>query len=242
MTTPVFDYPRDWYKFGNVSYRIQSRSQVANRTFLAGKNIKGPHAQAWVAQFTFDRLEDPMRQDVAAFFDSLDGQAGLLRISDPSRLRPWYDRNIIATTQTWTDGSRFTDSTLFESGFLPANLFVAVVANKGDKNLILGGLPVSTANVLRSGDLFQINPNGVPTSCPNCYQVRVGGSSDASGQLGVEIRPALRMNFAPGDQVSLRYPGGVFRLVDDEQGVIGLTTPVFGAGGFNLVEALDQIP
>lgn len=242
MTT-VYDFPQDWYKFSSATFRIKSRSQVANRTWIGGNNVKGPHAQGWVTQLTLSTLKDPLRQDVAAFFSRLDGQAGLLRIADPTRLRPWYDRNIIQAVQGFTDGSRFTDGSGFTSSFLPAFCYVIAAANKGDNYIQLGGLPASTASVFRRGDMMQVKPNGVATVVPNLYEAQIGGGTDASGQIGLEVRPRLRQNFTPGDQVSLRYPASVFRCIDDDQGVIQMTAPGdIGSGAFSLIEALDQIP
>lgn len=243
MTTPVYDFPQDWYQFASATFRLQARSLVAARVYLPGKNVKGPYAHAWVANFTLSSQVDPVRQQMAAFFSRLGGQAGLLRIADPSRLRPWYDRSIInAQESTWTDGSKWSDGSFWTSSFLPPNVYVAQAASKGDNTIVLGGFPDSTAGVLTRGDLLQVCPNGIPGSCPNLYETMVGGASNGSGQIGVEVRPALRMNLAVGDLVSLRYPSTVFRMVDDDQGVLEVTPPVVGNGGFQLIEALDQVP
>lgn len=242
MTVAVYDFPSEWYSFSRVIYRLRAASQSSNRPWTGGSNIHGPHVQFWVAQLTMSPQEDPIRQEIDAFFARIEGRAGLLRIADASRLRPWYDRNIVATVEAFSDGTRFTDSTGFASGYLPPSLYVSAAADKGDNYLVLAGLPASTSQVMRRGDLLQVNPDGEATSCPNLYQVVQGGSSDAAGKIGVEVRPRLRMDFAPGDPVQLRYAGSVFRLIDDDQAAIEITPPVVGNLGFSLMEALDQVP
>ncbi len=239
--TAVHDFPREWYGFSKVTFRLLSRSQTANRPWLAGKSVYGPHAQLWVADLTMIQQEDPQRQKIAAWFTRLDGQAGLLRISDPSRLRPWHDRNVAVTRETFSDGSVFSDSTGFEDDTLPPDLYVVEAASRGDNYLVLGGLPASTTDCFLRGDLMQVKPNGIAGPVPHLYEMMVGGSSDAAGQIGVEIRPRLRTDIAAGDQVSLRYPSTVFRLSDDSQGAMEMTPPVVGNVGFSLIEALDQV-
>jgi len=240
--TPVYEFPLDWYQFASATFRIQSSSLVSNRPFLRGKNVKGPYAALWVAEFSLTPQQDPQRQEIAAFFSRLDGQAGLLRIGDPSRLQPWHDRGLTASLEAWSDSSTWSDGTLWASGYLPPDVYVQAAAAKGDNFIVLGGLPASLSNCFRRGDLLQLKPNGIPGSSPSLHEIQVGGATNSSGQIGVEIRPRLRQNFVLGDQATLRNATSVFRLVDDDQGVMSITPPVLGSGGFKLVEALDQVP
>ncbi len=238
----VYEFPREWMTFSRSVFRLVSRSQSAQRPWIGGKSIRGPHAQAWVCQVTMTQQEDPLRQKIAAFFSRLDGQAGLLRMTDVTQQEPWYDRNLAATTETYSDGTRFSDGTGYVSNHLPPNLYVVEAANRGDNFVVLGGLPASTADVFIRGDRFEHKPNGIADGVPRLYEMMVGGSSDSSGQIGVEIRPRLRTGIAAGDQISLRWPSSVFRLVDDDQAAMEITPPVVGNTGFSLVEALDQVP
>ena len=238
----VYEFPSQWYRFATAKFRLQARSQMSPRPWIGGKSIYGPHAQIWLAELSMTPVTDPDRQQIAAFFSRLDGQAGLLRIADPSRLRPWYDRSIISPAETtWTDGTKWSDGTFWSSDFLPPSIYVATAASKGDNYMVLGGLPASLSGALMHGDLLQINPDGIAGSVPNLYETSIGGATDASGKIGVEIRPRLRQNLAVGDQVALRFPSSVFRLVDDDQGVFEVTPPVFGDMSFSLVEAMDQV-
>lgn len=242
MTAVVYEFPREWYAFSKVSYRPVSRSQTAARPWIGGKSVYGPHAQFWAGEFVMTQQEDPELQKIAAFFARLDGQAGLLRISDVSRLKPWHDRNLAAGAEAFSDSTLFTDGTGFEDGHLPPDLYVVEAARRGDNFVVLGGLPASTAACFIGGDRFQIKPNGIAGSIPHLYEMMVGGASDADGRIGVEIRPRLRTDIAAGDQVSLRYPSTVFRLIDDNQGAMEITPGMVGNIGFSLIEALDLVP
>lgn len=246
MTTPtVYEWPHEWYQYIiTQSMNVRSASLTASRAYIGAVGVKGPHAQFWLNNVTLAPIIDPLRQDMAAFFARLGGQSGLLRISDATRLEPWHDRDpsLTLTTEEFTDSTEFTDGTGFASGYLPPEVFVYQAANRGDNYFVLGGFPASTANVLRRGDLIQIKPGGVPGTFPHLYQAMYGGSSDSSGRVGVEISPRLRAGIAAGDAASLRYPSSVFRFVDDTQAEFQMSTNRLGSAGFQLVEALDQVP
>lgn len=242
MTPPVYEFPRAWYRFASATFRLQSSSLVSNRPFLRGKTVKGPYAALWVADLSMVPVKDPARQEIQAFFSRLDGQAGLIRIGDPTRLRPYRDRALTPSLETWSDGTTFSDGSLWATGYLPSDVHAAAAASKGDNFVVLGGLPTSLQDCFRRGDLLQIKPNGIPGSCPNLYEIQVGGDTNSDGEIGVEIRPRLRMGAAFGDQVTLAVAQSVFRLVDDDQAVMTSDNARIGRTGFRLIEALDQVP
>lgn len=248
MTVTVYDFPREWYDNAagaivTQKFNLRSINQVASRPWSgAGNAINGPHTQLWLTDVTFSSMRDPLLQDVDAFFSQLRGRAGVVRMSNALRLAPWYDRNIASSVATWSDGSRFTDGSGFANGHLPPEVFVYAAAARGTRYLTLGGFPVSTANVLRRGDLLQVKPNGIAGSVPMLFKAMFGGDSDSSGRVGVAIEPGLRIGVAAGDQVSLRYPSTLFRLTDDSQFDFEGTGGGIGAGGGSLVEALDLVP
>jgi hypothetical protein len=175
-----------------------------------------------------------------AFFSRLGGQAGLIRMGDPSRTQPRYNRLLVPPFSTFTDGSAFTDGSGFASSLLPPTCFLASAANRGDNSVVIGGLPVSTANVLSRGDLFEVRPNGIPSATPNLYQIVVDGPTDSTGAAGVEIRPALRQGLSAGDMVVLDHPTSVFHLIDDNQAEMQITAPVLANFGFSLIEAIEN--
>jgi len=243
MTTPIYEFPRGWYQFSSRKYPLQSVSQVSPSMPLLGiKRVARGAAQIWTCEFTMTQQQDPDRQQIEAFFHRLDGQAGLLRMGDPSRLDFWYNRSLIGTRRTFTDGTSFTDGTGFADGLMPPTAYVAAVASKGDSFIEFGGLLASTAQALTRGDVFEIAPNGIRALFPHFYEIMHGNDTDANGCAGVEIRPRLRQGIAVGDQVIFSYACSVFRMIDDSQAVIEVTPPVVGNLGFSLVEALDQVP
>jgi hypothetical protein len=187
-------------------------------------------------------MYDPTQQDVEAWVLRLRGRSGVARIGHAKRQRPWYDRNLVATRATFSDGTRFNDGTYFANGYLPPQVYVVTAAGKGQRYLTLGGFPASVSNVLRRGDLLQVKPNGMSGTVPHLYSVMFGGNSDAAGQIGVEIEPMLRSDVAAGDTVGLRNASTLFRLADDAQGEIQLGADGIGSLGLSFVEALDLVP
>lgn len=237
----VFDFSLDWYQFTRSKFYLQSRSQTAVRPWLGGKSVFGPHAQLWICEVTMTIQLDPQRRDIGAFFSRLDGQAGLIRMGDVARHQTWFDRVITLSMANWQDGTGFSDGSAWGAGSLPATVSILTAGNRGDSSITLAGFPVSTNNVLRAGDLLELLPGGIRTACPHLYEVVVGGNSNASGQIGVEIRPRLRTNITASDSVSLRNASSVFRLLDDDQGAQEVSVPIISNLGFSLVEALDQV-
>ena len=244
MTT-IYDFPAAWYDWGLAvpgKYRLRSMSQVANRPWQGAVSIKGPHAQLWMVDMTTAPLQDPNRQDAEAFFSRLRGRAGLLRFADPTKLDCWYNRNTAPASSRFSDGTLFSDGTGFVDGLMPPTVYVAQVAAKGSRYLVLKGFPASVASALRRGDPLEIKPNGVPAGFPHSYHAMIGGDTDASGQIGIQIEPPLRAGVSVGDTVSLRTAASVFRLTTDDSGEMEFAAGFMGSISFSLVEALDLVP
>lgn len=240
----VLEFPRDFYdKVIGQKFTLRSMSQAAALPWSgAGASISGPHTQLWLSEVTMAPMRDPDLQDMDALLTSLKGRSNVLRMSNALRLAPWYDRNITPTVSTWSDGSLFTEGTGFANGYLPPDVYVHSAAVRGANYIVLGGFPASTSAVIRRGDLLQIKPNGIAGTVPHLYKAAHSNSSDASGLVGIEISPRLRAGIAAGDQVGLRYPSTLFRLIDDGQGDIEVADGGIGNFGFSLVEALDLVP
>lgn len=238
--TEIYTYPVDWYRFTQLSFQLRSSSQVSARPWAGGNSVYGPHVQLFMPKLTATTRNVDIWPEMDAFFSRLGGQAGLLRIGDPSRRTPQYNSALVASVANFSDGSNFSDGTGFISGLLPSTCFVGAAASRGDKYVVISGLPVSTSRAMRRGDLFEIRPNGIPSVCPNLYQVMIDGSTDTGGNVGVEIRPPLRMDLAEGDMVVLQDPTSVFHLIDDSQAEMTITVPVLADFGFSLVEAIEN--
>lgn len=240
MTTDIFEYPREWYSFTTVRFQLRSMSQVSSRPWSGGNSVYGPHAQLWMPKLTAATQDAEVWQPMDAFFSRLGGQAGLIRIGDPSRLVCQFNRENTASQEQWSDSTFFTDGTGFVSGLIPPTAFITTAVDRGENAIIIGGLPVSTSRALRRGDLLELRQNGIATACPNLYQVMVDGSTNSAGETGVEIRPRLRQAMAAGDMVVIDHPTSTFHLVDDSQAEMEITPPLFAAFGFSLVEAIEN--
>jgi hypothetical protein len=240
--TSIYQFPTPWYQFTRRKFNLVSVSQVTAMPLYGIKRTARGVAQLWRADLTMTEQEDPDRQEIEAFFHRLDGQAGAIRIGDPTRRTPWYNRNVAATRRTFSDGTSFTDGTGFADGLLPPFVTALEAATKGASFVKMAGFPASVANALTRGDLFEHRPNGIHAGFPCLYEIMHGNSTDAAGQAGVEIRPRLRAGIAAGDQIVFDEPTTVMRLADDNQGEIEVTPPVIGNGSFVLAEALDMVP
>lgn len=236
---PIYEWPSDWYRSTQSTFRIQARSQTTPRSYIGGKSVYGPHAAIWMTQLTLaPQAQDSLGQAMAAFFSRLDGQAGLIRIGDPLRLMPQANRVAKPSINTWDDDTLFDDGTGWENRPVPPYAVVAVSASRGENYLVIKALAASKSRLLRRGDLLELRPNGIATETPNLYEIQVDGSTNSSGEVGIEIRPRLRQGFAVGDMVVFDRPTSVFRLVDDDQGAAEMSLPRIANIGFSLVEAI----
>lgn len=256
MTLTIQTFPVEMYqKIVTQSFPLRSMNQSATRPWGgAGPAISSrPQTQAFVSSVTMAPMRDPELQDLDALITRARGRSGAIRISHALRLAPWYDRNLAggewpptsrstAITSEFSDGSSYSDGSGFLNGFLPPNVQVYQDAARGANYIVLSGFPASTVNVLRRGDLLEIKPGGISAPFPHLYKAMYGGNSDASGRIGIEIEPRLRVALDAGDTVSLRYPSGLFRLADDNQGESEASDGGIGTIGFSLVEALDLVP
>lgn len=237
----IYTYPPEWYQFSKIAFQLRSASQSSPRPWAGGVSVYGPHAQLWMPKFSVGTIHDPrLWREMDAFFSRLGGQSGLLRIGDFSRTQPRYNLDAATTVATWSDGSTFTDGSGFVAGLLPPTCVLAAARERGDTDVVIGGLPASIANAISRGDMFEIRPNGIPSATPNLYQVMVPGTTDGSGRAGVEIRPPLRQDVADGDMVVLANPTSVFHLIDDNQAEMEITRPVKSDFGFSLIEAVEN--
>ena len=186
-------------------------------------------------------MEKPSWMPIEALIGELGGQAGLLRIGDVARLQPQRNYESEGTIVGFTDGTFFDDGTGFNSVALPSTIIVTGVdgALKGTTQVqVGGGLPVNSTRVLRRNDLFEARPNGNYDATPQLYMITRDVNTDANGDTLLTFRPALRKGLQFGDTIVLKYPQTVFRLMDDEQGIIERSSPTMGNGSFKLVEAI----
>jgi hypothetical protein len=237
----IWTYPHEWYRFTNLSFQLRASSLVSARPWAGGNNVYGPHAQLWMPKFTATVTDESVWPDIAAFFERLGGQAGLLRIGDASRVECRYNREHKGAQQDFSDGTSFTDETGFIEGLMPSAAYLIAPAKRGDTFVKIGGLLPSVVGALRRGDHMEFRPNGIANGIPRLHSVSVQGNTNADGQCGVRISPPLRANLAAGDQIVLDHPTSVFHLIDDSQGEMEITPPLLANFGFSLVEAIENI-
>lgn len=100
-------------------------------------------------------------------------------------------------------------------------------------SISLKGFAANTANAFVAGDYIQIGSG----STTRLHQVVKNVSSDASGQLTAEIRPALRTSPADSATVKTSNVMGLFRLSANNTGH-GVSSPNFYDISFSAIEAL----
>lgn len=236
MTT-IIDWPRAWWPWVTGQFALMPKSQRSSSPWTQRQNIYGPHVQYWTAKFTFKPLRNVEASQREALIERLGGGANLLRMGHPLRAHPQYSREQTPTTEPFSDSTLFTDGSGWVSGLLPPQIYCAGSAARGETSVIVGGLPLSTARVLRAGDCVEFQRDGIADETPSFHRVVRDAPTDAFGETRIEFLPPLRKGLAAGDAVVLDYPTTVFRLTDDSQGMVDYQASI-GAMGFSLIEAL----
>jgi hypothetical protein len=225
MANTIYEYPNDWYQFVSSAfalapYTIGTRSQF--RVRRSARLIE----QVFEANYVQRPEVGPSKwQGKGAFFSRLRGDSNLIRIGDPLRCIPQFNRiraNMPAP-EPFSDGTYFTDGTGWVGGDnqVPPYATVGANASAGDNFVVIENLPEDMPSpFLYSGDLFEIRPNGISATTAMLYEVVGNNGTDASGRAGVEIAPNLRQNIVKGDQVVFYHPKTVMRLLDPRQGMI----------------------
>jgi hypothetical protein len=238
--TDIWTFPLEWYSFTSCKFQLKASSQTSPRPWAGGNSIYGPHAQLWTPKLTAEFQTSDVWPDMAAFFDRLGGQSGLMRMGDPSRVQCRYNASMLAAKQTFSDGTLYSDGTGNIDGLMPPFAFLISAANRGDTFVKIGGLLPTITAALRRNDHLEFRPNGIADNVPRLHSVMATGNTDSSGQVGIQIMPPLRQSLAAGDQVVLFNPTSVFHLIDDDQGEMEITPPMLANFGFSLFEAIEQ--
>lgn len=236
----VFDYPHEWYKFVSSRFQVRSVGLGFRPIFRQTQKTVRLIEQFFVADFVQRPEVGPHKwQGKEAFFARLDGEANFIRIGDPLRCAPLYNRTLRRvglTAQPWSDGTWFNpDNTGWVEGGVPEYATLAQSAVRGGNWLVIGGLPASTTGLLSPGDLLEIRIDGIASTTSMLHQVVTLGHSDANGRSAVEVRPRLRKDVNAGDQVVFSYPKAVMQLVDSDQAALSRESNL-GSFGFSCAE------
>ena len=185
----------------------------------------------WTAQFTFPVLTRDKWKRLSAFLHGLRGRVGLVRLSDPLRCYPGGNaagpNPGSGAGVAWSDGTFFTDG----FGWVDGSSYGRSGENavKGADNILMTGL-VANALALEAGDLFQIGDH--------LYETAIDANSDGSGESRVYFAPNLVADVFAGDAINFHKPTGVFRMVDDAQGLIERGVKE-GAIGISFVQVIE---
>lgn len=234
----IMEWPRGWYQFASGSFTLTSKNLLSQNPFTQRLSVAGPTSQFFQVKVQLGTQDEDVWMGMEGFFAEAGGSKGIIRLADFSRLTPQFNRELSSVRTGWTDGTFWSDGSGWQNGSLPTFITVAEAASKGATSVVVTGLPISTARVLRRGDDVEFRRNGIPDETPSLHRIIRDAPTDASGRTLIEFRPGLRKGVALGDMVVLDYPMGNFRLTDDNQAVVERTPPNFGDLGFQLIEAL----
>lgn len=234
----IIQFPVDWYSFSSGSFFLSTINFKSVSPWTGRQSISGPNSQLWQAEVTFSMQARQQWAAIEGMLAQLAGQAGLLRFGDFGKRRPLRDLEAAGVSSPWSDSTFFSDGTGWVDDLLPPFIYATEIAARGATSIVVGGLPESEARVLRRGDNFEHRPNGIPDATPRFHIVTRDAPTDADGKTRVEFLPPLRGGVAAGDMIVLTDPMSVFRLADDNQGVVTRTSPDFGDLGFKLIEAI----
>ena len=238
MSGLVFEYPREWYNFTASKFQVRQMGLGFKPSFRATQKTSRLIEQFFYAEFVQKPERGPSAwQQKEAFFARLEGEVNYLRISDPLRCAPLYNR-IQANApvpQPFGDGTFFTDGTGWVDGAVPEYATIRASAARGEDWVVIGDLPTSIMNLLAPGDLFEIRPDGIASTTSMLHEILTPGHTDDEGFSAVQIRPRLRKNVVSGDQVVFAYPQAVMQLTDSEQALVSRNAN-FASFGFSCGE------
>lgn len=237
----VFSLPRKFWGVAQSSFYLRPLSFVSTSPYTGQRSPYGPIAQVWVCDLTLPAKEKALWRELSGLVSRQRGISGLIRLPDSFRLKTGFDDAVEATnpaSEPWSDDTLFSDGTGWEDGYLPTSVSVAAKALRGENDILLSGFPASTNSVLRSGDTFELRPNGIPVLHGHYYEVTADSKSDADGKVRVLFEPSLRASIAIGDQCLLRDATTVMRFASETEGTISRVVGDYGTLGFSFIEEL----
>lgn len=232
MTQQIYQWPAEHRGATGGTFRLSSMNLISQHLFSAAISPYGPVDQRWVTEINLPPKDAADWRQLSALISRLRGTSGLLRLGDPFRRRPGYDGGVVETVT----GFVFTDGTGFVDGYLPPFIAIDEAAQAGADSYVVRGLPISTARVMRMGDLIEVRPNGIPAAHGHLYEVVNDAPTNAAGKTRLQIEPPLRKAIVPGDMVVIRDATSVFRLAKDDEGIVMRDAAFLGRLSLSLVE------
>lgn len=234
----VLQWPEEFCANVDTRFYLRSNSLSSLQQATGTRSVHGPLAQTWMAEMTVTRRERRDWLRIGAFFSRAGGISGLIRVGDPKRPHPLRNLQAARSTVPWDDEDAWLDGSYWTDTPLPPYALVDEAEERGATSFVVSGLPESLTNALYAGDLMEIRPDATAVSHGHLYEVYSDATTDGDGKVRVEINPPLRAAITYGDQVVLRKPTSVFRLVDDDQGILNHRGAGTADVGFALAEVL----
>lgn len=238
--TAIYDWPSEHRGMTAGRFYLRAANLQSVGSFTGEVTPYGPIVQRFFCEFTPPPKSNENARTISGIISRARGISGLFRIYDTARKEPYYNSEVTKTTENWDDDTTFSDGTAWESGPLPNYVSVESNASRGDNSIIMQGFAANLTKVLRLGDLFELRPNGQPMEFGHLYEVTVDANTDANGKTRVYFEPGLRAGVAAGDQIVLKNPTSVFRLISDEQGPIEWDRSLVGRVGLSFAEVLPR--
>jgi hypothetical protein len=244
MTT-IYDWPTAIVNPETRRFRLRAFNSFSVASQTQEMVRGGLMVQRFETQVAFPILSEEDWREVDGLFAALRGIDGFVRLWDPARTEPYYNKLVTETKATWDDGAHFSDGSDWVGGKLPPFVSVAETRGRGKRNVVLKGFPPSLQAVLRRADLIEIWPNGTRADHGHLYEVTARSNTNSNGETLVQFEPDLRRGIRPGDAVLLGgggyKPSSVFSFAGDDDGEIEVRAPSFGSFGARFVEVLPYL-
>jgi len=175
--------------FTDANWKLVRKVAVGESPFTGAQQTHEYDYALWSATLALPPMKRPQAAEWAAFMLKLHGRRGTFTLGDPDAKAP---RGSISGSVT-----------------LGANISI------GDYTITLTTASASTAGLFKAGDYIQI---GSGATAKLHMIVDDAGTSDGSGDVDVNIEPAIKVAATAGDSVVYTNPVGVFRMETNELG------------------------
>lgn len=193
----------------NIVLTARNSIAVATSPFTLSQQVMKHQGARWEANVTLPPMKRSSAEEWIAFLISLNGQYGTFLLGDP----------IGATAR----------------GVASTNAGTPLVngGSQTGQTLNIDGAPNSITGYLKAGDYIQLGTN----SSSRLHKVLADANSNASGQVSLDIWPALRSSPADNSSVIVANTKGLFRLSSSDASFSIDHTSVYGIT-FSAAEAL----
>jgi hypothetical protein len=223
----------------NITLSANNAVAVSSSPFTFRQQIVQHAGQRWTASVSIP----PVRRDLAepwnAFLLALNGPVGTFLLGDPNAREPQgaikNDSSWFLAGGVWNEGL-WQDSLLYS--YNPSSdVFAYPLVNGnqgiGTNSLLVKNVAANISNVFFAGDYIQLGSGANAT----LHKVLQNASSNSSGNLTLEIWPAIRRSVLNNEVVTFRNTVGRFRLSGNQQSFNIDNASIYGIS-FDCVEAV----